>query len=1000
MNGFAGMKPSLVVGLGGVGLAIVLRAIERLRAMAEISGDPEALEDVRKTTRFVAIDTQATADHQKVPTSLFGTFIHLGDHRGVNDTVERLFEGNDDPFFRTWWPASYLNVGDIVDGAGNRRPRGKLAYYLYHRTHGQEAVVSAIQSEIDILAPTGSGVDSVPVYFVGSLSGGTGGGLLLAVAQELEDKIAQPALDQYAMVIDGADLADEQSASDKKQRLRANCWAALNELNFWTSGDRDRKQKFQPFWRRGDREISGNLASVLKLIFFFRKGNQGGHFSSITELIDYVSDCLVTRLGPSTTAEGMAGLEVDLAQDLKEREEDLPPTRKMHSIRFGSIGVASVRFPADRVLDFLARMYAPQVLDEFFVAPTGEVTSRASIAAQMFLISRNLIESSGNHLSTRLQRRVPKVKLEQVSSPRRVLLGGGAGDVSETLKDFENRQKDRYDNLEDTTRTNVETMTKAVTADLDRDVEALLGSGEPYAAVETYQFLDSLKTLVEGEMSNLTTEAAGEKRSTGLHDQLVELEKDRAGKRKDLTDGFSSFLNRKKADAVDLFIKDWWDKYYKGKERVHLIAKCKDVHTKLSDSIKTHWTAVAHLQEFYSGLATSLKRDASSALAGPKREESTAVQEIAVLSDPSEVLEMGELPETADREDGEILLAADGQTISWALALYRRVLTDLTNARVEEPFAPVNYEAAFRDALLAVCRKRLHPRIADISVWSALRREAERQGIHERDAQVNYIRDRVRRAATAARPFWHIDPSSLGRPIPSVLAFYSSQHLASFEQELGVPLEPIIGDALRAGFGRQFVPYDSGDKYELLAYYSEIGVPLANLHQTWRRDLEEAFRGLPEDRLWTDSRYCEGAIPIVSATETEAEFHYLLALGLALNILRIRRDGKLYYGGGKGINPHTPLAEEKNLNSFFAGLQRSSRQREILIKELNDNLEGLELQGPRKVSAKLEKARDLMYERAAKARREAKLIYSVAAEEVDNRLERSKTEATAIYISL
>ncbi|NEP39856.1 MAG: hypothetical protein F6K35_11675 [Okeania sp. SIO2H7] len=226
------MVPTIFVGVGGTGHEV----LSRLRRLVE-----ETYGSLRNfpIISFLIIDTDKeykitnpTAagspfkDNEKYWASVSG--------RQVRDMMTNM---QNYPWIEKWFPSELeKNIGALEVGAGQIRACGRFAYFCnYHNI--QQAFENAsdrIKShETFMLEKYGIKVvtNSINVFVVGSISGGTGSGMLIDIGYSVRHWLKGQASPLVTAIIPMPEAFSGTSVGD---RVLANGYAALMELNYFS----------------------------------------------------------------------------------------------------------------------------------------------------------------------------------------------------------------------------------------------------------------------------------------------------------------------------------------------------------------------------------------------------------------------------------------------------------------------------------------------------------------------------------------------------------------------------------------------------------------------------------------------------------------------------------------------------------------------------------------------------------------------------------------------
>lgn len=222
-------RPTIVIGIGGTGLAVVRRLKKLLRQYYR--------ENELDIFQFIVFDTTS----QEVPEGEepldAGEFVHLG----AFDAADMIRHLSENQFIARWWPGGSDQRPFIpsFSGTGANRVRavGRLVLYNYMGSTIIPRLEDKIDRAIEINAQHGMGATSLKFYVVCSLAGGTGSGMVidLAYAVRMLGLRRQPtAYVSGIMVMDDAFLPKAQTANTKAE-FSGNTYAALREINHFSA---------------------------------------------------------------------------------------------------------------------------------------------------------------------------------------------------------------------------------------------------------------------------------------------------------------------------------------------------------------------------------------------------------------------------------------------------------------------------------------------------------------------------------------------------------------------------------------------------------------------------------------------------------------------------------------------------------------------------------------------------------------------------------------------
>ena len=225
------ISPTMVVGVGGSGVETM--RLVKARVRNSLSPLPGIIE-------FLALDTEPRPNPPDAERIAQREYVYLGDY----NATKVLTNLDAHPHIKHWWfDEGELVTGSIYKGARQRRPVGRLSLYVnwgkFTRLFSVKAArireISRKEKEqtrgVEVERHTGL----VKVYIVGSLCGGTGSGVLLDVAFKVRETFGDDADISGVFLLPSCFLRELQSLK-QSQRIQANAYAALREINHFLQG--------------------------------------------------------------------------------------------------------------------------------------------------------------------------------------------------------------------------------------------------------------------------------------------------------------------------------------------------------------------------------------------------------------------------------------------------------------------------------------------------------------------------------------------------------------------------------------------------------------------------------------------------------------------------------------------------------------------------------------------------------------------------------------------
>ena len=227
--------PSLFLGLGGVGSAIVDRIAARACHL------PNWESQLKPLTAFVSIDTNEHDQHKLVQIPQANRLnIAAFDKAKVVENLRR----SDDPQTRHWLDKGYQPRSGFKPGAGQIRLESRLGFF-YRSPEIRRRLADLVT---EMLRPGIAWRQSNPpklnCYLFCTLAGGTGSGSFLSAAYLADEVIRaqhwQPRIVANLLL---STLVTDEVGPELHADIHANAYAALKELEHLTKLDYDQVKK-------------------------------------------------------------------------------------------------------------------------------------------------------------------------------------------------------------------------------------------------------------------------------------------------------------------------------------------------------------------------------------------------------------------------------------------------------------------------------------------------------------------------------------------------------------------------------------------------------------------------------------------------------------------------------------------------------------------------------------------------------------------------------------
>lgn len=384
------IPPTLVVGVGGFGCNVALGVKRRLEGFASLRAHPDTeLEAVRRSVQVFAIDIDSgTPVHNQFNPNERATLVPATPDLTIRERTNFLAE---------WWPSHLTTVGGYTKGAGGIRAKGRLAYALLAESQQVapkiEAAVTKLQEDHAAFfgAKGIGGATEAYVYLIGSLSGGTGSGILLTLAMHLRQL-----LDADVRIIGAIPTASVMELGPGKfmrDNLYANCGAGLRELEWWlTPAEFRPPATIEPFFEVGGDAIPSTLTPFDLTYLYMRQNWAGISMSDFNSYVSVVADCIAADIDSPAATDNQSLISNILGHLVTPVSPQ--NTAICKPITFASAGTSALVFPVRAIAGYLGDQLASYVLDEFMLRQTDETA-----AARSLLTTQGIMPATDNQPS-------------------------------------------------------------------------------------------------------------------------------------------------------------------------------------------------------------------------------------------------------------------------------------------------------------------------------------------------------------------------------------------------------------------------------------------------------------------------------------------------------------------------------------------------------------------------------------------------------------------------
>jgi hypothetical protein len=912
------MSSAILIGVGGAGGSIVSNVRTNVALRVARAGNAAIWQAEANQIRYLLVDTREESYHGFfLDTEKF--VIPRGLHRfRVNDQIRAWYE-SDDPSFREWWPKARSGNGpfqpdDYDEGAGQVRPKGRLAYRLSLDGERQKQIVPAVlaqvaslQNALNLLADPNR---KIRIYLICSLGGGTGSGIVLTLAQHLAQELP-PNCAQIGVFFLGS--ATELAAERVYQTsIWANTDAALREIDFFQLPSSERQAQIRPFlsWPGAGNQILGDERTFEYIYLFGAANRNGKHLDEFGDYIRLIAECLTTELF-SDIATAVGGSHSNFmavfqnVQDIGRR-----------SVRYASASKSDMRYPIDRISLHLARRFGIRTLRERVLTAGGTDDARlaGTEAADKFLQDNQLLWTGQPSLRQAMLQPLPN---DEALQPAPALDDAKFQAArADTAANRITQTRQRWDNWRDTRLTrHVELQRDAKLAQFDgvagelfRFVDQQLATKNGDGFVRGRAAAEEIVRRLDAEVKAIRAEIVGEPdappEKRGLKPRVEDRRRPEAWDRsfRRFNEGFGRFFNRDGEDAKKEFLDRWWNRYT-GDERTLRVAE-------------TSLEMLQQLLTFSRRIAGALNEITVLA------EATAAAMETAAADDLGEnvrggVLDLGVLDDVRlvdhhfrgvvdrffqkDREAAIVDPAAGvaDETVSspGAIRSILRRKLELSGLGGQEQLHD-NLRAALQTVLLGQGERMVREDVERLSVWDALALECQlRQELglpepplkealtslrqHQADLEraglslddslgyllEKYIARKLDICRERAEPFWQLDDVMLRsytrQQLPHNLKVLAYDKNAYDDFVMKYRLDAKMMENVARTLG---IEPTGGVGRDTISIYAREGVvPLHFLDEAERRNLRSRAAQLGDQRqLHVDQRYYDAIDPFIA----------------------------------------------------------------------------------------------------------------------------------------
>ncbi len=358
------IAPTIVLGLGGTGTAIIRHLKSRLRQAVGNMPIPRLVE-------FLAVDTEPIQNLPGEERLYDGEIAYIGDFN-AGAVLENI---DNHPHIKDWWFTNGKVVGSIYKGARQRRAVGRLSLYAKwgEFTQRLDPKIRRVQeiSEKEKTERYGLDVErtgQVRVYILASVCGGTGSGTFIDAAFRVRKALGDEAEIIGILFLPSCFMPNMQSQV-QKERVQGNAYAALRELNHFLSPNTKFVSTFPdtPYYDGEGNKVSSVLTRPFDSVFLVDSHNGKEHLSALREIqrmaAQFIYLDMITPIGKR-----LAGRRVNL-NDLAGEQRKGSDNESSSALAIAGFVTASLVLP-ERVVEETGNRYAAHVLASHIVGST------------------------------------------------------------------------------------------------------------------------------------------------------------------------------------------------------------------------------------------------------------------------------------------------------------------------------------------------------------------------------------------------------------------------------------------------------------------------------------------------------------------------------------------------------------------------------------------------------------------------------------------------------
>lgn len=341
-----GMRPTLLIGLGGTGQKVLVQL--KARFIRNYGQVPPAVE-------FLCFDTDQSAEQTQVD----GQIIRLtGDSELVNiggvQTANIVSNLDKYPAIASWITEDKerLPKGAITMGAKQVRPLGRLSLF-WHVEKIYNKIFASVQRLTDL--KLGSEKRGINVFVISSVCGGTGSGIIIDVAYLTRNAMEKAGVDPEFCYVNGLLALPSVFPNVDKNGIESNAFACLRELDYYMEAE----------WsvEYGNPRVPGFAISgrrPFNIVYLIDSRNeQGQGLPGLDEVAPMLAEAIYLQVSSqvgNANNSAFDNVSVLASRTLNHDENREVPTA------YSSLGTATLIFPVAKIIELCANRLGRELL--------------------------------------------------------------------------------------------------------------------------------------------------------------------------------------------------------------------------------------------------------------------------------------------------------------------------------------------------------------------------------------------------------------------------------------------------------------------------------------------------------------------------------------------------------------------------------------------------------------------------------------------------------------